>query len=100
MFVEEKELTVVCIGLCGLTHTLHTHHVHQPRQVSQECASVQPVVVASGCGMNLCRFQVVVIVVILVLIILLFVIAFLALTCCIMGAVWIAAVNSLTIASL
>ena len=53
---------------------------------------MQPVVVARGCGMNLCRFQVVVIVVILVLIILLFVIAFLALTCCIMGAVWIAAV--------
>ena len=62
MFVEEKELTVVCIRLCGLTHTLHTHHVHQPRQVSQERASVQPVVVARGCGMDLCRFQVAVLV--------------------------------------
>ena len=100
MSVEEKKLTVVRIGFCGLADALYTHHVGQPRQVSKETASVQPVVVASGCGMNLCRFQVVVIVVILVLIILLFVIAFLALTCCIMGAVWIAAVNSLTIASL
>ena len=79
MVVEEKELIVVCIGLCGLTHTLHTHHVHQPRQVSKEGASVQPVVVARGCGMDLCRFQVAVLVAInvtLIFIFLLFVIAF------------------------
>ena len=92
MFVEEKELTVVCIGLCGLTHTLHTHHVHQPRQVSQERASVQPVVVAGGCGMDLCRFQVAVLVafsVILIFIPLLFAIAFPALTFCILSNLWI-----------
>ena len=67
MLVEAKELTVVCIGLRGLADALYTHHVRQPRQVSKESASVQPVVVARGCGMDLCRFQVAVLVAISVI---------------------------------
>ena len=93
MFVEEKELTVVCIGLCGLTHTLHTHHVHQPRQVSQEWASVQPVVVARGCGMDLCRLQFALLIAILAILIFIgfffLATAFPALTFCILSNLWI-----------
>ena len=93
MFVEEKELTVVRCRKRGLTHTLHTHHVHQPGQVSQEWASVQPVVVARGCGMDLCRLQFALLIAILVILILIgfffFATAFPALTYCILGNLWI-----------
>ena len=92
MLIEEKKLTVVCIGSRGLADTLYMHHVHQPRQVSKESASVQPVVVACNSGLKLCRFQFAVILVILVLIIFCVVIVFLAFTCCIVGISWNAVV--------
>ena len=92
MLVGEKELTVLCIGLRGLADAMYTHHVRQPRQVNKERASVQPIVMASGFVMNLCKFQVVVSCVVYILMTLLFAVAFLSLTFCIMSTVWIAAV--------